>query len=109
MKFAGIVMLVASAYAVDVVDYADCLPTSKCATATWKCCNLIASDFTTAATAGTMICADPASTNYGIIPPTSATYKKGRYSCSKTQLLGNGAAQLAASGVAALSAAYYLY
>ena len=75
MKFAGIVMLVASVTAIDVPDYGDCLPSQKCKTATWKCCNLITSNWATAAAAGTMICGDPSSTNYGIIPGTSAYYK----------------------------------
>ena len=109
MKFAGIVMLVASASAISIPDYMDCLPGQTCASATFKCCNLITSSFGTVATAGTMICGDPTS-GYGIIPSTTTTaYGGGRFACSKKQMLGNGAVQLAAGGVAALSAAFYLY
>ena len=109
MKFAGIVILVASTSAISIPDYMDCLPGQTCTTSTFKCCNLITSTFGAVATGGTMICGDPTS-GYGIIPSTTTTaYGGGRFACSKTQMLGTGAVQLAASGVAALSAALYLY
>ena len=109
MKFARIVMLVASSSAIGIPDYMDCLPGQTCTSSTFKCCNLITSTFGVIATGGTMICGDPTS-GYGIIPSTTTTaYGGGRFACSKTQMLGDGAVQLAASGVAALSAALYLY
>ena len=78
MKFAGIVLLVASAAAESVKDWGTCLPTQTCLTATFKCCNLIAESWAAiSATAptnsikGLMICADTASTTYGVIPASA--------------------------------------